>query len=255
MLNIRQRLEIDSECVFFGASITAAGVPGARSAELSRPSADGQEALKLKTRLITLPRANVSCDWSFSLNGSHCQRELPKRFIHPLSPLRKKLALLAHIRPDSSCLFRSFRVRPLRPQFTFITHARIHSRTCKHPYRHGTQWIYMCAGAQASFPTSCWRCAVCALLGWAFSSNERQSTDPRPELPASTASWRTGRVSPHPHPALGALLPAPAGTLGRAPGHTRTAPWLSSARTVRSGLWARAAAGPCSAQCRAVCPP
>ena len=76
MLNIRQRLEIDSECVFFGASITAAGVPGARSAKLSRPSADGQEALKLKTRLITLSRANLSCDWSFSLNGSHCQREL-----------------------------------------------------------------------------------------------------------------------------------------------------------------------------------
>ena len=172
MLNIRQRLEIDSECVFFGASITAAGAPGACSAKLSRPSADGQEALKLKTRLITLPRASVSCDWSFSLNGSHCQGELPKRFIYPLSPLRKKLALLAPIRPDSSCLFRSFRDRPLRPRFTFITHARIHTRTCKHVDMHSTQWIYMCAGAQANIP----HLLVCGLrpagLGFVDERNE-----------------------------------------------------------------------------------
>lgn len=170
MLNIRQRLEIDSECVFFGASITAAGAPGACSAKLSRPSADGQEALKLKTRLITLPWASVSCDWSFSLNGSHCQGELPKRFIHQLSPLRKKLALLAPIRPDSSCLFRSFRDRPLRPR----SHS---SPTHVYTHAHANTWICTarsgCTCAQAhkqTFPT-CW-CAVCALLGWAFSTKE-----------------------------------------------------------------------------------
>ena len=192
MLNIRQRLEIDSECVFFGASITAAGVPGAGSAQLSRPSADGQEALKLKTRLITLPRASVSCDWSFSLNGSHCQGELPKRFIHLLSPLRKKLALLAPIRPDSSCLFRSFRDRPLRPRFTFITHARIHTHMQTRVYaQHAVDIHVRRRTSKHSAPPAGVRFAPC----WAgLSRRKKQSTDS--PAPRSGATYIQSNLAP-----------------------------------------------------------
>lgn len=181
---------------------------------------------------------------------SHCQGALPNCFFHQLSPLMKQLPPAAHISPGSTGFFGALIIWPHWPPSLPSSHTHVytylHANTCMCT----SSWCkHLCT--RLCTCTCCW-CVSSPLpsLGFGHLMNEKQSTD----LCAMVWSCILNKLEPRSVPPTPSLWPQPR-TLGRAPGHTRTAPWLSRARTVRSGLWARAAAGPCSAQCRAVCPP